>query len=85
MEIEEEEDVQTHLFNLAIKIQEGDFSEKPSYIQIKDQEILDQQIRIMLSKISNIAGYTLISPAHILYKQKHEKSKEKDKCSICLC
>lgn len=85
MEIEEEEDVQSHLFNLAIKIQGGDFSEKPQYIQILDQEILDSQIRIMLSKISNIAKYTLISPAHIFYKQKHEKSKEKDKCSICLC
>ena len=84
MEIEEEEEVQNYLFNLAIKIQGGDFSEKPNYIPILDQRILDPQIRIMLSKISNITKYTLVSPAHILYKQQHEKSKEKDKCSICL-
>ena len=77
MEIEEEEDVQSHLFNLAIKIQGGDFSEKPQYIQILDQEILDSQIRIMLSKISNIAKYTLISPAHIFYKQNMKNLKKK--------
>jgi deltex-like protein len=49
------------------------------------QEILDQKIQIILPKISKITKYSLISPLEILYKQKYEKSKERDKCPICLC
>ena len=77
--------VEEKLTDLAIKIQEGDFSEKPKHIQITDQEILDPQIKIILSKVLRITKYSLVSPIQILYKQKYEKMKEKDKCSICLC
>ena len=70
---------------LAIKIQTGDFSEKPTYTKLTTQEILDPQLKIILSNISKITKYSLISPIEILYKQKHEKSKERDKCPICLC
>ena len=77
--------VEEQLTDLAIRIQEGDFSEKPKHIQITDQEILDPQIKIILSKILKITKYSLVSPIQILYKQKYEKMKEKDKCAICLC
>ena len=73
------------LYLLAIKIQQGDFSEKPVYTGLTMQEILDQKIQIILPKISKITKYSLISPLEILYKQKYEKSKERDKCPICLC
>ena len=73
------------LYLLAIKIQQRDFSEKPVYTGLTMQEILDQKIQIILPKISKITKYSLISPLEILYKQKYEKSKERDKCPICLC
>ena len=73
------------LYLLAIKIQTGDYSEKPEYTGLTMQEILDQKIQIILPKISQITKYSLISPLEILYKQKYEKAKERDKCPICLC
>jgi len=76
---------QEQLQVIAYKILAKDFSEKATYNQLTSQEILDPQISIILSKISQITKYFLISPLHILYKQGYEKSKEKDKCSICLC
>ena len=58
---------------------------KPKYNQITSQENIDPKLNIILNKISKITKYYLISPLHILNKQKYEKSKERDKCSICLC
>jgi deltex-like protein len=80
-----DEKVQEHILDLAFRIQDGNFTGKPTYIEILDQEILDPQIKYYLSKISKITKYTLISPIHVYYKQKYEKSKERDKCAICLC
>ncbi len=80
-----DEKVQEHILDLAFRIQDGNFTGKPTYIEILDQEILDPQIKYYLSKISKITKYTLISPIHVYYKQKYEKSKERDKCPICLC
>ena len=73
------------LTNLAIKIQNNNFSDKPEYTKLTDQDILDPQHKIILSNISQITKYSLVSPLEILYKQKFEKSKERDKCPICLC
>jgi len=58
---------------------------KPKYNQITSQENIDPKLNLILNKISKITKYYLISPLHILNKQKYEKSKERDKCSICLC
>ena len=80
-----EPEVEEQLTNLTIKIQEGNFTEKPKHIQIDDQSLLDPQLKFILSKILKITKYSLVSPQQILYKQKYEKSKERDKCSICLC
>ena len=76
---------QEQLKLIASKIATKDFSEKPTYNQIISQENIDPQINNILSKISKISKYFLISPLHIIYKQEYEKSKERDKCSICLC
>jgi len=78
-------EVEEQLTELTIKIQEGNFTEKPKHIQIDDQSLLDPQLKFILSKILKITKYSLVSPQQILYKQKYEKSKERDKCSICLC
>jgi deltex-like protein len=83
--MEIEQDAQELLFSLAIKIQSEDYSEKPKYTGLTTQEILDPQIQFILSKISKITKYSLVSPVEICYKQKFEKSKERDKCPICLC
>ena len=58
---------------------------KPKYNQITSQENIDPKLNLILNKISKITKYYLISPLHILNKQKYEKSKEREKCSICLC
>ena len=58
---------------------------RPKYNQITSQENIDPKLNLILNKISKITKYYLISPLHILNKQKYEKSKERDKCSICLC
>ena len=58
---------------------------KPKYNQITSQENIDLKLNLILNKISKITKYYLISPLHILNKQKYEKSRERDKCSICLC
>jgi hypothetical protein len=78
-------EVEEQLTELSLKIQGGNFTEKPKHIQIDDQDLLDPQLKYILSKISKITKYSLVSPQQILYKQKYEKSKERDKCSICLC
>ncbi len=78
-------EVEEQLTELSLKIQEGNFTEKPKHIQIDNQDLLDPQLKYILSKISKITKYSLVSPQQILYKQKYEKSKERDKCSICLC
>jgi len=58
---------------------------RPKYNQITSQENIDPKLNLILNKISKITKYYLISPLHILNKQKYEKSRERDKCSICLC
>ena len=58
---------------------------KPKYDQITSQENIEPQLNTILSKLSKITKFYFISPLHILNKQRYEKSKERDKCSICLC
>ena len=58
---------------------------KPKYDQITSQENIDPQLNLILSKLSKITKFYFISPLHILNKQRYENSKERDKCSICLC
>ena len=70
---------------IANKIISKNFSEKPTYNQIIEQENTQSHIKDILSKLSKITKYFLISPLHIIYKQGFEKSKERDKCPICLC
>ena len=79
------EDDFNQLSVLATKIKDGDFTEKPTYTKITTHDALDEESKFILTKLSQITKYTLVSPLEILYKQKHEKLKEKDKCSICLC
>ena len=76
---------QEQLQAIAIKVLEKDFSDKPTYNQITSQSIINPQINYILSRISDITKYFLINPLHIIYKQGYEKSKERDKCPICLC
>ena len=76
---------QEQLQAIAIKILDKDFSERPTYNQITTQLIINPQLNDILLRISTITKYFLITPLHILYKQGYEKSKERDKCPICLC
>ena len=73
------------LSNLNEKIKNGDFTEKPKYTSMITHDALDENSKLMLTKLSLITKYSLVSPIEILYKQKYEKSKEKEKCAICLC
>jgi len=81
----ENQNPQEKLKLIANKIIAKDFIEKPTYNQIIEQENTQSHIKDILSKLSKITKYFLISPLHIIYKQGFEKSKEKDKCAICLC
>ena len=46
---------------------------RPKYNQITSQENIDPKLNLILNKISKITKYYLISPLHILNKQKYEK------------
>ena len=50
-------EVEEQLTELSLKIQEGNFTEKPKHIQIDNQDLLDPQLKYILSKISKITKY----------------------------